>query len=126
MTDNYYHKCPAMMSDGRLFTDYRSAVRREETNKYINNIIRDDEYRIFLEQNAEEIMDSVWEYDKKTKSCWQNECIHNYPTRVFPPWFVEEKNAYNKLALKRNFRKEYYKCPAFNDYRITHTNSTKY
>ena len=124
--DNYYHMCPPMMSDGRLFTDFRTATRREETNKYINNIIRDDEYRLFLEQNADEIMDNIWEYNKKTKSCWQNECVHNYPTRVFPPWFVEERKAYDQLAIPRNKRTKLYACPQFNDYRITQTKGTKY
>jgi len=124
--DNYYHKCPPMMSDGRLFTDFRTATRREETNKYINNIIRDDEYRLFLEQNADEIMDNIWDFNKKTKSCWQNECVHNYPTRVFPPWFVEERKAYDQLALPQNKRTKKYECPQFYDYRATQTKNTRY
>lgn len=124
--DNYYHKCPPMMSDGRLFTDFRTATRREETNKYINNIIRDDEYRVFLESNAEEIMDNIWDFNKKTKSCWQNECVHNYPTRVFPPWFVEERKAYDQLALSKQKRTKYFNCTKFNDYRATQTKESKY
>lgn len=124
--DNYYHKCPPMMSDGRLFTDFRTATRREETNKYINNIIRDDEYRLFLEQNADQIMDNIWDFNKKTKSCWQNECVHNYPTRVFPPWFVEERKAYDQLALPKDKRTKVYECQQFYDYRATQTKNTKY
>jgi hypothetical protein len=124
--DNYYQKCPPMMSDGRLFTDFRTATRREETNKYINNIVRDDEYRLFLEQNAEVIMDNIWKYNKKTKNCWQNECIHNYPTRAFPPWFVDERKAYNQLTLPDNKRDKLYECQSSTDYRATHTKNTKY
>jgi len=124
--DNYYQKCPPMMSDGRLFTDFRTATRREETNKYINNIVRDDEYRLFLEQNAEVIMDNIWDYNKKTKNCWQNECIHNYPTRAFPPWFVDERKAYNQLTLPDNKRDKLYEYQSSTVYRATHTKNTKY
>jgi hypothetical protein len=117
--DNFYKDCPPMMSDGRLFTDYRTAVRADETNKYINGIVRDDEYRMFLQNNAQAIMENTWEYNKKTKSCWQNECVHNYPTRVYPPWFVEERKAYNQLSLPGNKRTSVYKCPHFKDYKIS-------
>ena len=125
MTDNYYKNCPPMMSDGRLFTDFRSATRREETNKYINNIVRDDEYRVFLESNGEKIIDTIWDQQVKNNSCWVNECVHNYPTRVYPPWFTDERRAYNSLVKTTPDRK-LYECPKMNDYRITHTNSTKY
>ena len=39
--DNFHNSCPPMMSDGRLFTDYRTNIRANEHNKYINNIVRD-------------------------------------------------------------------------------------
>ena len=124
--NNFYKKCPPMMDDGRLFTDYRTAVRREETNKYINGIVRDDEYRIFLQDNAETIMDNIWDYNKKTNACWQNECVHNYPTRVYPPWFVQERKAYDDTHKPMAQRKVMYKCPAMNDYRVSQTKGTKF
>lgn len=124
--DNFYKTCPPVMDDGRLFTDYRTAVRREETNKYINGIIRDDEMRMFYQDNAETIMDNIWQYNKKTNSCWVNECVHNYPTRVFPPWFVTERKAYNETHKPVASRKVVYKCPAMNDYRLSVTKGTKF
>lgn len=107
------------MSDGRLFTDYRTSTRRDEYIKYINNIIRNDEYRIFLQKNADTIMNDAWDYDKKYKSCWVNECVFNYPTRVYPPWFVQEMHNYNQLQNPN--RTKYFPCPKFADYRMTDT-----
>jgi hypothetical protein len=122
--DNFFKTCPAKMSDGRLFTDYRTAVRREEYVKFINNIVRDDEYRAFLQKNSETILDKEWDYNRKNKSCWVKECIHNYPTRVYPPWFVEERIKHD--SLNDPTRTEKYECPKMSDYRVTVTKNSKF
>lgn len=116
--DNFWKNCPAKMEDGRHLTDYRTAVRREEYVKYINNIVRDDEYKQFLTTNAEKITKNEWDWFKQNKNCWTNECVHNYPTRVHPPWFVEEKQKYNSLANPNRLTQ--YTCPKMNDYRTMH------
>jgi hypothetical protein len=112
--DNFFKGCPAKMSDGRLFTDYRTATRREEYVKYINDIVRDDDYRMFLQKNTDKITENEWEYLKKNKRCFVNNCVHNYPTRVVPPMFVEERNNYNQAAMK----KATFKCQNLEDYRL--------
>lgn len=122
--DNFFKECPAKMSDGRLLTDYRTAVRREEYVKYINNIVRDDEYRLFLQGNAESIADNEWNYYKKNRSCWANECVHNYPTRVNPSSFVEEREKYDSLSNPN--RQQKFVCAPKNDYRMSQTKSTKF
>jgi len=122
--DNFFKTCPPKMSDGRLFTDFRTPVRREEYVKYINGIVRDDEYRLFLQQNAETILDQEFEYNKKTKSCWVNDCVHTYPTRVYPPWFAEERKNYDTLQMPN--RKVFFPCTQNADYRATQTKGTKY
>lgn len=124
MTDNFFKGCPAKMEDGRFLTDYRTPVRREEYVKYINNIVRDDDYRMFLQKNANPIMDKEWEYTRRNKSCWVSECVHNYPTRVYPPWFVEERMKYDSLTNPN--RKVRFQCKKQNDYRLTQTPGTKY
>lgn len=114
--DNYFQTCPPKMSDGRLFTDYRTAVRREEYIKYVNKILRDDDYRMFLQQGAEKIMDNEWKFLKQNNSCFVNECVHNYPTRVIPEMFNQEKRNYDMLANKsRNIK---FECKNMNDYRL--------
>lgn len=120
--DNYFKQCPPMMADGRLFTDFRTATRREEYNKFVNNITRDDEYRAFLQLNAKTILDAEWQYTKDRKSCWVNKCIHNYPTRVHPGWFVEERRNYN--ILETPLANNQFPCSHYKDYRTTCT-STK-
>lgn len=123
--DNFFKSCPPRMEDGRLFLDARTAVRREEYVKFINNIVRDDEHRMFYQKNAESIMDKEWAYTRQNKSCWLKECVHKYPTRVYPPWFVEERQNYDSLnsSLPRTKKLE---CQKFNDYRMTQTKSTKH
>lgn len=123
MVDNFFKDCPAKMSDGRFLTDYRSATRREEYVKYINDIVRDDTYRLFLQGNADNILDNEWSYLRKNKSCWKTECIHNYPTRVYPAWFVEERVKYDSLSDPN--RKVRYYCPPKADYRLTSTKGCK-
>jgi hypothetical protein len=77
---------------------------------------------MFLQQNAEAIMDREWTQMKQTKAdtCVANECIHKYPTRVNPPWFVEERQIYDSAAYPENVKK--YPCKKQNgDYRLTVT-----
>jgi len=114
--DNFYNKCPAKMSDGRLCTDYKPATHLNEQIKYINGITRDDEYRVFLQNNAQRIIDREWEILRQTKSCWQNECVHTYPTRMYPPWFSEELHKYNQLADPNHTPK--FQCQPYADYRL--------
>lgn len=118
--DNFYWKsgCPAKMSDGRHLTDYRPHTQLEEQIKYVNGITRDDEARIFLQTNGEKIMDREWNYLRANKSCWVNECVHKYPTRMYPPWFEEELHNYNSLADPKH---KQFMCPKFEDNRLTIT-----
>ncbi len=122
--DNYFKASPAKMSDGRIFTDYRTATTREENNKYNNKIYRDDDYRVFLQKNAEKILDSNWEEYKKNVGSKTIECVHTYPTRVVPSSFREERVKYDTLFEKN--RDFIYPCQQMNDYRLTQTKGSKY
>ena len=115
--DNFFKGCPAKMSDGRLFTDYRMSSRRNEHMKYINNISNEDDYRMFLQQNADKIMNTEWQQLRATKSCSVNECVHTYPTRVYPQWFIEEKHKYENMY--KPMRSEHYPCDKQTDYRMS-------
>ena len=115
--DNYFKNCVAVMSDGRQFTDWKGATRRNEYIKYINEVLRDDDYRMLLQCNGSKFMDKEWEYYSKKLNCWENQCIHNYPTRTLPQFFKQELKAFNdkmdpsKPKLKNT-------CPQFRDYRL--------
>ena len=119
--DNYFQNCPPMMSDqGRHLGDYKTATRRNEYIKYINDIWRDDQYRLFLQLNGKEILDKEWAYHRKNNSCWSNDCIHNYPTRSLPRHLVQEREAYDSIYdLKTNQSlAPLRKCPKYNDFRL--------
>lgn len=68
-SNNKYFGCPARMSDGRNFTDYRP-------NCYVNNLIRQNnstynsfQYRMFVTHNAENLMNL-----NRTYACEKNCC----------------------------------------------------
>ena len=114
--DNFFKQCPPMMSDGRLFTDYRTNIRANEFLKHQNSIVRDDEYRVFLQQNAKKLMDKTWANEKQTKSCRVNQCVHTYPTRMQPAWFIKERDQYNDYFY--GDEKNSHPCQVFADYRL--------
>ena len=48
--------CPALMSDGRLMTDYRPSTTVNDMIRLNNNVKSSNEYRNFLINNASDIM----------------------------------------------------------------------
>ena len=118
--DNYYKNCPAKMDDGRFITNYKTSSCNNEYIKYMNGLVRDDDYRLFLQMNAEKIMDSEWLYLRKNDSCWNNACVHKYPTRMDPRFFVQERQDAN-LLFKSKELPQNLKCQGFADYRMTGT-----
>ena len=56
-SDNKHLQCPARMSDGRAFTDYRPSNFINDLIRADNNISNSLHYRVFLQQNANSLMD---------------------------------------------------------------------
>lgn len=118
--DNRYAGCPPRMSDGRIFLDARSATVINEDIKRMNGIKgSNDNYRMFLEANATKLMNKNWQHLRQTESCWRNECVHVYPTRVHPQTFPVEMSNYNQLALPKQERTKFFPCEQMPDYRMT-------
>ena len=119
--DNFYSNCPPMMSDSRHLTDYRSSIRMNDYIRYVNNIWRDDDYRLFLQKNGKQIMDREWKYLKKNSSCFVNPCVHNYPTRVNNNQLIQEKIIYDSIFDKNTNEqlKAFRVCCQYDDYRLT-------
>lgn len=68
-SNNKYFGCPPRMADGRNFTDYRPSC-------HVNNLIRQNnstynsfQYRMFMTQNANKLMDL-----NRTYACQKNCC----------------------------------------------------
>ena len=55
-SDNKHLQCPPRMADGRHFTDYRSSYYINDLIRADNNISNSLQYRVFLQQNADALM----------------------------------------------------------------------
>jgi hypothetical protein len=117
--DNYYKNCPPK-SYSRGLTNYKNPWVNNELIKNKNEIIRDDDYRLFLQMNGEKLMDAEWLHLRNTQSCWNNACVHVYPTRQNPTTFTEERERAN-LLFKSSVLPDSFKCPNYADYRMTKT-----
>ena len=122
--DSYYANCPAR-SYSRDLTNYKSNSMVNEYIKYENGITRDDDYRLFLQTNADKIMDSEWLYLRQNYSCFNNACVHDYPLRMNPKLFVQERERADSL-FKKKFLSNDLKCQQFADYRMTKTPLSNY
>jgi hypothetical protein len=76
--DNRYfiHGCPALMQDGRFITNY---TRNRVFNQFIrevNNIESSHEFRHFLQNNAETLINRERDYVNKMNTCNVNgQCL---------------------------------------------------
>ena len=61
-------KCPGI-GDNRLFTSWVPNITMNEYIKSINKISDSNEYRMFLQQNAEKIMQKEQSYLEANKKC---------------------------------------------------------
>lgn len=67
--NNKYPGCPAMMNDGRAFTDFRSPCYVNNLIRVKNNIHNSYDYRQFLIHNADNIMSSLRKYNIQKNGC---------------------------------------------------------
>jgi len=57
VSNNKYFDSPALMSDGRQFTDYRPSCDMNNMLRVKNSLPNSFKYRMFMTNNAEKIMD---------------------------------------------------------------------
>lgn len=69
MSNNRHHSCPALMSDGRIFTNYLSNRMYNDFIKYKNNINVNTDYKDFLQSNATVIIAENNELLEKASKC---------------------------------------------------------
>lgn len=55
-SNNKFPDCPALMEDGKIFTDYRSSKIAEFDLARKNKIGDSQSYRLFLQNNAEKMI----------------------------------------------------------------------
>ncbi len=68
-SNNKYFQCPALMSDGRIFTDYRGSTYVNDMIRFSNNIPSSYDYRQFLIHNGNNIMKVNTMYTEKKAGC---------------------------------------------------------
>jgi hypothetical protein len=68
-SNNKYFDCPALMSDGRIMTDYRSSNTVNDMIRISNNTLSSYDYRNFLTNNATNIMKINNDYIYNKNSC---------------------------------------------------------
>lgn len=101
--DNYFQDTPALMSDGRLYTDYRSSQVREKYFEYKNCIGSENEANTLRSVNGNQMMDDEWKYLTATKlNVPRQVFFHTSPTtRTTTAFNMAEINAYNTFNLKK-------------------------
>lgn len=69
--DNRYYNygCPALMQDGRFITNYQESRVFEQTIRNINKIESAQEYRHFLQNNAETIISRERQFMESANTC---------------------------------------------------------
>jgi hypothetical protein len=61
--------CPALMSDGRLFTNYMLNSKLVSYIKEVNNLSNDTEFRHFLQKKGHNILKNEKSFLEKNKIC---------------------------------------------------------
>lgn len=69
VSNNKYPDCPAIMNDGRAFTDYRSSCYINDLLRVKNGIQNSYDYRQFLINNGSELINTIRLYNIQKTSC---------------------------------------------------------
>ena len=62
-------KCPALMDDSRLFTNYLLNSKLNSYVKKVNGISDDNMYRLFLQKNGSKILNNERRFMSVNKKC---------------------------------------------------------
>jgi hypothetical protein len=69
VSNNKYPDCPAIMDDGRAFTDYRSSCYINDIIRVKNGITNSYDYRQFLINNGNELINAIRLYNIQKSAC---------------------------------------------------------
>jgi hypothetical protein len=82
-TNNKYFNCPPRMADGRHFTDYRPHCDVNNLVASNNNLVSSYDYRQYMIQNSEKLMDLNRSYATMMNSC--GPCVQPYEQGTMLP-----------------------------------------
>jgi hypothetical protein len=70
MDNRYYcYSCPPLMQDARFLTSYTPNRAFEQYIRNINNLNSSQNYKLFLQQNATQIMNNERKYAQINNTC---------------------------------------------------------
>ena len=67
--NNKSDSCPARMSDGRIFTDYRPGCLLNNSLRVSNKLLNNHDYRMYLTRNASKLMENNNKYITSKYGC---------------------------------------------------------
>lgn len=85
-TNNKYKSCPALMSDGRGFTDYRSSRQANDSLRSEMDIINSHNFREFLIQNSDKLIQT----DRKNANLINGSSQCATPGTMLPEKFLQK------------------------------------
>lgn len=65
----YNHDCPALMSDGRIVTDYEQSCSLNNRIQNQNGITNAYDYKLFLQQNGMQVQRQIRDFYNQKNSC---------------------------------------------------------
>jgi len=86
-SNNKFPNCPALMEDGKIFTDYRTHKIADAELAKLNNIKDSQSYRLFLQENAETLI-------LKNKKLLEIYVCSPRPDRKYDPLNVQNFKGY--------------------------------
>jgi hypothetical protein len=112
-----------MMNDqGRTLSNFKTSNKINEEIRFLNGIYRDDEYRLFLQNNAKKIAFQEFQNYRAANfnTCLPSDCVHNYPTSPMSMDFITERLAYDSIFdPKTNAQYKYLRqCKTYQDYTL--------
>jgi hypothetical protein len=75
--DNMFKQCPPLMHDKRFITTYDSTSTVTQKIRKLNNIQSTHDFRNFLQNNAQTIINNERNYHAKNNSCVVNNHCSN-------------------------------------------------
>ena len=70
MDNRYYsYNCPPLMSDGRFLTSYVRSKVFDQYIRNINNIDSSQDYKLFLQNNGDQILNNLKSYLRENNTC---------------------------------------------------------
>lgn len=99
--DNYFHVCPAVMSDGRIYTDFRQSVIYDTDAMNGNHLANNNEFGKYIYKHGNLIKNKALN-KCECNTCWVAPKIHIFKTVVSPKQLMWQNKQYDEDFLANN------------------------